>query len=133
MELFDYLDALTDKKIPFDSTDDDFVKSYDPYIINRFISMNESFVMLVNEINKYPNISKEAHYNYFLSFLPKRKLYFKYIKKQKDLTEKEVNYVASYFSVTTREAKEYIKILDSETVKLIIDKYKYGEGQSSSL
>lgn len=133
MELFTYLENLTEKKIPFDSKNDDMVKGYNPYIINRFISMCESFIPLANEINKYPNLSKETHYNFYLSTLPKRKAYFKYIKKDKDLTEEEVEYVAEYFNITTREAKGHIKILDKESINTIIKKYRYGQSKTQEV
>jgi len=133
MELFDYLSGITEKKIPFDSKNDDMVKGYNPYIINRFISMCESFIMLANEINKYPDLSKEIHYNFYLSSLPQRKQYFKYIKKEKDLTDEDVNYVANYFNVTAKEAKEHIRVLDKKSIETIIRKYKYGQAKTQEI
>ena len=133
MELFDYLKALTEKKTPFDPKDDDMVKGYNPYIINRFVSMCEAFVMLVNEINKHPELNKKAHYDFLLSALPQRKQYFKYIKKEKDLTEEEVNYVADYFNVTAREARSHIQVLEKKAIETIIGKYKYGQAQTKKV
>jgi len=133
MDLFETLKGLTEDKIPFDPKNNTQVKDYNPFIINRFISMCEAFILLVNEINKYPELSKETHYNFFLSSLPKRKQYFKYIKKDKDLTEEEVKYVANYFNVTTREAKSHIQVLSEEDVKTIIGKYKYGQSTTKAL
>jgi len=133
MELFDYLKAITEKKTPFDPKDDDMVKGYNPFIINRFVSMCEAFVMLVNEINKHPELTKQTHYNFLLSALPQRKQYFKYLKKEKDLTEDEVNYVADYFNVTAREARTHIQVLDKKTIEAIIGKYKYGQAKTKSV
>lgn len=133
MELFDYLSALTEKKLPFDPKDDDMVKGYNPYIINRFVSMCEAFILLVNEINKYPELSKKTHYDFFLSALPHRKQYFKYVKKEKDLTEEDIDYVANYFEVTPREAKEHIRVLDKETIATILGKYKYGQAKTKTI
>ncbi len=133
MELFDYLKALTEKKTPFNPKDDDMVKGYNPYIINRFVSMCEAFVILVNEINKHPELTKKAHYDFLLSALPQRKQYFKYIKKEKDLTEEEVSYVADYFNVTVREARSHIQILEKKALETIIGKYKYGQAQTKKV
>lgn len=133
MELFEYLSALTESKIPFNSKDDAMVKGYNPFIINRFISMNESFVLLANEINKYPDLSKETHYNFFYNSLPKRKLYFNYIKKEKDLTEEEVNYVANYFEITPNEARGHIRLLSEDDIESIVSKYKYGQTKSKKI
>ena len=95
--------------------------------------MCEAFILLVNEINKYPDLTKETHYNFFLDILPKRKQYFKYIKKAKDLTEEEVKYVADYFEITTREARGHIEVLSEEDIKSIIGKYKYGQSSKKAL
>lgn len=133
MDLFEYLAGITEKKIPFNPKDDAMVKGYNPYIINRFVSMCESFLPLVNEINKYPELNKETHYNFFLSALPKRKQYFNYIKKAKDLTEEEVDYVAQYFNITAREARGHIRLLDRESVEEIIKKYRYGQSKTQEV
>jgi hypothetical protein len=132
MDLFEHLGNLTEKKIPFDPKNDEQVKSYTPFIINRFISMCEAFIPLVNEINKY-DVSKEVHYNFYKSALPQRKQYFKYIKKEKDLDEEEIGYIANYFEVTAREAREYVKVLDKDVLKKIIGKYNYGNNKKQTV
>ena len=133
MDLFEYLGGITEKKIPFNEKDDAMVKGYNPFIVNRFVSMCESFLMLVNEINKYPELTKKTHYNFYLSSLPKRKQYFKYIKKAKDLSEEEIKYVADYFDVTPREARSHIQVLSEDDIKTIIGKYKYGQTKTKTL
>ncbi|MFW6272629.1 MAG: DNA polymerase clamp loader subunit A [bacterium] len=130
MKLFDYLNALTlkDKEVNFDNPEDR--NEYKPYIINRFVSMSEVFIPVVNEINRY-EIPKEAHYTYLDSIIPKRKQYFKYIKASKDLTLEEKKYVAMYFEVGLKDAERYIKILSKDQIDEIINVYTYGKNNSS--
>jgi hypothetical protein len=127
MDLFEHLGNLTEKKVPFDLKNDEQSKSYAPYLINRFVSMSESFLLLANEINKYPDLSKESHYNFYLTSLPKRRQYFKYIKKTKEISEEDMKYVAEFFEITNRDAEHYIKILTEEQIKEIVKKYRYGK------
>jgi hypothetical protein len=126
-ELFDYLKALTERNDFLDFDNEEIRKDYQPYMINRFVSMAEVFTQVVNEINKYPDISKETHFRYLFSILPKRKQFFKYIKKTKDLSQTEKLIIANYFEVGLTDAERYINILSEKEVKEILEIYKYGK------
>ena len=124
MNLFDHLSNLTVNKIDYDVTNDEMDKTYAPYMINRFISMSEIYLPLVNEINRCQNLPKEAHYTYFKNVLPKRKLYFKYLKKKNEIKENDKEMLCKYFKIGPRQVDEYISILTKEQVKIIVDKYQ---------
>jgi len=51
--LFDHLSGITDKKVSWDSLSEVDRKSFSPYMVNRFLSMNMDFIELVNEFQKY--------------------------------------------------------------------------------
>lgn len=129
MEIFDHLNNLTQTKKEPDFSSDEFKKEYKKYMINRFISMCEFFIPVVNEINKY-DIPDEVHYNYYLNMLPQRKVFFNYIKKKKDLDEEEKKYIAHYFEVGKKEAENYINILDDDQIMEILNIYKYGRNKT---
>ena len=133
MKLFDILDAITQTKEDLNFNDDEIKKNYSNFIINRFVSMSEAFIPLVNEINKYGDIPKSVHYRYLSSSMPKRKQYFKYLKKQKDINEDELPYIADYFSVSIREAKQYMTMLKKETINEILDTYVCGRGKGKRI
>jgi hypothetical protein len=124
-ELFDHLSNLTEKKIPFDVQNDSQVKSYDPYIINRFISMCEFYTPLVNEINKY-DVPKSIHYQYFFGALPKRKTYFNYIKSKKDKDSEDIDCVMKYYECSKKDAIHYLTILTDDQVETIKKKFEGG-------
>ena len=126
MEIFDFLKALTEKNVDVDFDNDEIRKSYQPFLINRFVSMCEVFVPFVNEINKY-DLPKEAHFKFLDSVIPKRKYFFNYIKKKKDISEKEKTILANHFKIGKKETEEYINILSEEEIKSIIDIYKFGK------
>lgn len=128
MNIFDFLNGMTVEKKSFDFEDREISKSYDTYMINRWISMVDFYIPLVNEINKH-EVPKNVHYQFYLNVLPKRKQYFDYIKKTKDLAITEKKYIADYFEVGMREADAYIKLLTDEQINQIIELYKYGKDQ----
>ena len=90
--LFDILKDLSYTKVPFDPN-----LKYSKFMVNRFVSMCEAYIPLVNEVNR-GNIPDIAHYNYFKILLPKRNQFFKYIGKQKqdkdetDILEKQYDF-----------------------------------------
>ena len=126
MELFDYLKSLTNKNEDLDFSKDEIRKGYQPYMINRFVSMSEIFILFVNEVN-FREVPKSVHYKYMFSFLPKRKMFFRYIKNKKDLTFKEKKTIAHYFKIGLREADEYIKMLDPKQIKEVLEVYRSGK------
>ena len=126
-DIFQHLKNLTEKKEPWDARNDERVKSYDNFMINRFLSMVELFIPLVNQANRYPNISKEAHYNFFLSVLPKRQFYFKYIKKEKELNKESKEAIAEYFEIGKKEVDSYIEQLTEHQIEQIVKKFEGGK------
>ena len=50
MTLFDWLKELTGKKRDWDSFSDKERESFNPYMVNRFLSMHEPFIELVNYV-----------------------------------------------------------------------------------
>lgn len=124
MNLFEHLDGLTIHKKEFDPNNDEQKKSYEPFMINRFVSMIDVYIPIINEINKYPNVPKETHYRFLQKTLPKRKQFFKYIKKKKDVTIEEKKKVMEYYECSMREAEMYVNQLSDEQIKNILDVYK---------
>jgi len=122
MTLFQHLDSLTSKKINFDPTNDIQAKSYDQYMINRFVSMIDLYIPIVNDINRF-QLSKKTHFDYFKSFLPKKKHYFRYIKAGKEFNIEEKQGLCKYFECGIREAEGYIKVLSEEQIRKIVNLY----------
>ena len=71
LSLFDHLNNLTENKTEYDPMNDVQTKSYEPYMINRYISMCDFYLPLVNEINKYDIPKMFIIDIFFLLFLKK--------------------------------------------------------------
>ena len=120
--IFCWLKEITEFKTPAKEFTDKDWDNFNAYMIHRFISTNESYTELANYAQTLmPNMKKDI-YNFYKEMIPKRKGYFKYIKKKsmfapnKDLVDK----VASYFKVGSAEASSYIEILNKDDLTAIL-------------
>jgi len=128
--LFDHLSGITDKKVKWDSLSELDRKSFSPYMVNRFLSMNMDFIELVNELQRYTigQISNEETYKLYYDILPKQKQFNKYIKGKKadKYNPALVELLSQHFLVSEKEAIEYLDIYSNtslDPVKEIIKKY----------
>jgi hypothetical protein len=112
--VFDHLNAIyTDKTVEyFDRLEEKDLKTYNQYMLNRFISMNPIQTLVVDEIQQYYPIPDKAHYQYFADALPRGKRYDKYVKPSKKVEYKEwiVEIVSKHYEVSKKEAVEYLDI-----------------------
>jgi len=121
MTLFQWLDQISYEKKPWASFSGDDHGSFNPFMLNRFISMRSENIEVVNLIQKYPNLPKEHLYNFYCHVIPKKKTFFKYIKsKTKDYNPKLIKLIASWFAVSERETIEFYPLLGKDEAKTIL-------------
>lgn len=128
--LFDHLSGITDKKVKWDSLSELDRKSFSPYMVNRFLSMNMDFIELVNEFQKYTvgGLDQREVYKLYSDVLPKQKQYNKYIKGKKvDKYQSElVELLSKHFLISEAEALEALDMYFETSLiplKEIIKKY----------
>lgn len=118
MKLFDWLKELTGKKRDWDSFTDKEKESFNPYMVNRFLSMHQPFVELVNYVQTIPYTSKEKYYTVYCGLLPKQNVWLKYIKSSmKQPNKKLLETIASLYEVSTAQAADWVNILDKKYIK----------------
>ena len=86
MKLFDHLNNILQDKKEIDWEDPEQTKEYDPYMLNRFLSICDAYIPII-EVTNIKNISKQTHFRVMSEFIPKRsqRLNFKnYISTKKD-------------------------------------------------
>lgn len=130
--LFDHLSHITDKKTPWDKLSEMDQKSFTPYLINRWLSMNPDYIELVDMLQQYTigGLDRKHVYQLYLDLLPKRKVYTKYIKgKDSDKYNKElIEFIALHYQVSERESYEYVAMLMDFDKEFLIDILaKYGK------
>jgi len=117
VNLFDWINQITYNKQPWDTFADDEKSEFNTYMIHRFISMNPDYVDVVNTIQKYPNCPTRLVYKFYCDLLPKKKSFFRYIKANVKNDLETVKSIAEYYQCSTREAKDYINLIDTQVVK----------------
>ena len=121
MNLFDWINQITYNKQPWNTFTDEDKSEFNTFMIHRFISMNPDYIDVVNMIQKYPNCPTRMVYKFYCDLLPKKKSFFKYIKASGKNDSETIKAVAEYYQCSTREAKEYINIVDVNNIKNVLN------------
>lgn len=114
--LFDHVNAIyTDQSLEyFDNLDEKEQRGISPFMINRVISMTEDYLPVVNEFQKYlSQVDGRVTYLFYSQFLPKRRVYSKYVKGKADGKYEDwvVDLVKKHYEISTAQSKYYISIL----------------------
>ena len=133
MTIFDWLNEISYNKRPWSSFNNEDRESFNPYMINRFISMKENYIDFVNTIQKY-SINKELLYNYYCQLIPKRKTFFRYIKPKKStLNSNLITILAKYFESSEREIKDNYQLIGKDLSKIILQNIGIDDKQIKKL
>ena len=129
MTIFDWIGQILVDKKPWDSFDESDQKSFSPFIINRWLSMDEEFIEVVNYFQKYAigTLEPREVYKWYSDFLPKGKRFNKYIKSKKDkkYDPELINVLVTWFECSKLEAKENLSFISKEEVNPILEKYGF--------
>ena len=134
MTLFDWLKELTGKKRDWDSFSDKERESFNPYMVNRFLSMHEPFVELVNYVQTIPYTEKGKYYTVYRELLPKQNVWLKYIKsKMKQPTIELVSAIADIMECSRREAANAVMVLDNDHLEEVLYKAGYQDKEVAKM
>lgn len=115
--IFEFLSALTDKKIDM-TNNDRFEKDYSPYMINRFLSMHPSTIFYAHFANRITD--KKNHFLFLLNCLEKEKIFLKYIKKDKF---EDTKIIQKCYDISLEKARSYMDLISKTDLKNIRKKY----------
>ena len=129
MNPFDHIKNLHTKKRRWEDFNDEEKKSFNVFIINKALSMNPNYLGIVNMVQNFTGLnqilSQKEVFNLYFNLLPTKFKFYKWIKGEKNKKDKEkAEYLAIHFKVSTREAYDYLKVLDKKTINKIIKNYK---------
>jgi hypothetical protein len=132
--IFDWLREINSiKSSPDKFTTQDWGK-WNSYLIHRFLSQNIDFIEIVNEVQILPPTSKKQIYTIYKEFIPKNNKWSKYIKSTSKEPNKDlVLNLKEYFKVSTREVKDYLKILNKKEIQNILNKQGLEEKEIKQL
>jgi hypothetical protein len=110
--LFGWLNEITQFKTPIENISEESWKSWNTFMINKYVSMCPEYIELVNYVQRIPYDQNKQIYSIYREMIPKQKTFFKYLKvtKRKKNTE-VIDYIAQYYQCSLGEAEEYLDIL----------------------
>lgn len=132
--MFQILNYLTAEKKSWSSLSDEEKKNFNVFFMNRILSFDEDIVEIVNFMQKNSNIPVEQYYNFWLNNLPSKRLYLKYLKKNKSSENNDLLLsLANYLSISSREVREYIHMIDKKILHNILGNIGYDQKQIKKL
>ena len=132
--IFDWLNEMTYNKTPSSSFSDEDWGLWNTYMVHRFISMNPDYIELVNYIQTIPYENKEQVYNIYKEMLPKKQQFFRYIKANKKMKNRDLlGHVSKYFECSIREADKYIHLLGKKDLKVVLTSLGIDEKEQKKL
>tara|TARA_R100000030_G_scaffold100893_2_gene95184 strand:+ start:170 stop:622 length:453 start_codon:yes stop_codon:yes gene_type:complete len=135
--IFQHLSGIKEKKESWESLSEMDKKSFTPFIINRWLSMNMGLLPIINVLQKYTIglLSARDVYKVYLDFLPKQKTFDKYIKGNKagKYNKECLEYLSQWYGVSQREVMDYLEILSKDDVINILMKYGLTDKEAKKL
>ena len=125
MTLFDWANEVKTKKRKWDSFSDTDKKTFSPYMIHRFLSMNQNYTEIVNDFQKYWSLEPREVYKFYCDVLPKQRSFDRYIKAKKEETYPDwvVEILCKYFQESKSHIAEYLYLISKEELKNILQMY----------
>ena len=109
--IFDHLANITWKKRDWNSMSELDQKSFSPYLINRWLSMNPDLIEIVDLFQQYTigPLNKKHVYQLYYDILPKQKMFAKYIKGKKLAKHNKelIKFIAGHYECSVHEAESY--------------------------
>ena len=126
MNLFSWINELFVGKRNWDTFSDADKKKFSPFMVNRYLSMNDDFLPFVNYFQKYTIevMPPKVVYQFYCNLLPKKKTYLKYLTGNKyKIDDTVVECLIKYFEVSKKQALEYYRLMDKKDLKLLLKKF----------
>jgi len=135
--IFDFISGITDKKKEWKRWSDTDRKLFSPFIVNRWLSMRQELVVLVNELQTYTIglLRPSETYRLYHDLLPTSKSFAKYIKGKKDdkFSDRLIEQIAQHYLVSKAEATDYVDIMTQQECINILQLYGYTEAEIKTM
>ena len=131
---FDWVKEITSTKRPAEQFSEAEWGLFNPFIIQRFLSMNPSLLEIVNYIQGINIQDKKQLYAIYCDFIPVDKKYYPYLKKNTMKENNElINILKEYFELSYNEMKDALSFLSKETIEAILEHYGYDKKEIKKL
>ena len=131
MTIIDWMNQLLVHKKHWDEFTEDEQKSFNSFIINRWLSMDKEFIEVVNVFQKYAigTLEPREVYKWYCDMLPKGKRFNKYIKGKKDkkYNTELLEIMVTHFECSKSQVKDYLDLIAKDELIEILEKYGMNE------
>lgn len=124
-ELKDYLNSINHQKNNL-LNEEDAIKGYPPYIINRCLSGTIDTIMYANEMNIHHFLDKDAQYIFLLNSLRPKKRFSPWLRADK---LKDLEIVKQYYGYSNEKAKTALGMLSKDQLDYIKSRLNVGGKQ----
>lgn len=129
----DFIKHLTIYKTPWIKHSKEEQKSYLPYIMNVWLAMSPDLIEVVNEVQQQ-QVPNRDHYNFYLSVLPKKSIYFRWIKaRKKEYSKDVIEQLSAFYSTSNREIYDSLCLLDKPKIISILQQTGLNDKQIKQL
>jgi len=121
MELKDYLYSINQSKKNLLDGNEDAVRKYPPFIINKCLSGFTDSILFANEMNKYHQLDKKMQYDFYINSLKPRKRFTPWVRKE---TLEHLELVKQYYGYSHNKAVAALRILTNselDEIKKLLD------------
>jgi len=115
-ELKDYLNSINQTKKNLLDGDEEAVKGYPAYIINKCLSSFTDSVLFANEMNLNSHLNLKMQYDFYINSLKPRKRYTPWVKKQ---TLEHLELVKKYYGYNHNKAIAALRVLTNSQLNEI--------------
>ena len=122
-ELKDYLNSINLTKENLMEGDEEAVKAYPPFVVNRCMSGHIDCLLYANEMNMSSHIPKDMQYDFYINSIRKKKRFSPWIKKDK---VKDLESVKNYYGYNDEKALQALRILSNDQINHIKTKIDIG-------
>jgi hypothetical protein len=116
MQLKDFLSSINHDKKPLLDTDENAVKAYTPFVVNRCLSYFADTLFHANEMNCSPWLDNKSQFDFYRIAVRKKKRFSPWLRKD---TEDNVTLIKQAYGYTESKAREVLNILSTEDLQAI--------------
>lgn len=122
-KLGDFLKDINVEKRNLLREDPGALQDYEPYLINKNLSNFLDTILLVQELNKRPNLTKQQHYDFLINVIRPKK---RFARTPKPENIDGFHEVKGWFGLNDARTIEVLKRLDNEEIEEIKQKMQTG-------
>jgi hypothetical protein len=120
---FDYVNAILQNKKQI-IVDEITEKDYVPFMVNRSLSYHKDCIIYANEMNRRHFLDKKLQNDFLLNTVRSSKRPFaKWVKTEKS---EDVDLVKLVYGLSDSKAREALRILSEDDIKLLKEKFDIG-------